>query len=360
MCLYPITVKTVDSYGMPVNQSVPCGKCIECLKDRQNSWKIRLVEESRDHLYCYFFTLTYRNETALKIDYGKTFYTFRKQDIQKWLKRSRTNLSRTLKRDITLRYFICSEYGPNTGRGHFHGLFFSDVSPRFIASVFNDWIEKFGFVDYKHISNLNILSDGVHAIGEYLAKYCCKVPLLMSDVEKEIQFLVSEDVLPAPFYVCSKGIGLSYVDSLKRYHRPHSHDLKQRVQLTFDRAKYHSGAFTYKLPRYYKERLFYSYDDVETNVYNPKSNKYEKKKVKRYRSKTFIARALQVELRNRLLDQYNKIVSEYESAFPLFSRDEIDSLIEKDSKCSAKYRESLMLTKMSRFYNTRRFKNRRF
>lgn len=113
MCLTPLTIKTQDAFGIDINQSVPCGKCIECLKDRQNSWKIRLMEEARDHKYVYFFTLTYREETvpySFDLD-GIRVNHVNKVDLQLWIKRHRIYYERTLGRSIDFKYFICSEYG---------------------------------------------------------------------------------------------------------------------------------------------------------------------------------------------------------------------------------------------------------
>lgn len=153
MCLFPVTIKTKDSFGVDVNQTVPCGKCIECLKDRQNSWKIRLQEEARDHKYVYFFTLTYRDDTVPFTfdDDGNKVLHVRKSDIQLWIKRHRISYQRYFKRDIDFKYFICSEYGPNTGRPHYHGIIFTDISPTFITSMFSDWSENYGFTNFSEV-----------------------------------------------------------------------------------------------------------------------------------------------------------------------------------------------------------------
>lgn len=153
MCLHPISIKSKDSYGLDCMQSVPCGKCLECLKDRQNAWKIRLVEEARDHKYVYFFTLTY-NDDSVPFSYddeGNKLLHFRKSDLQLWLKRHRISYERLFKREVDFKYFITSEYGPNTGRPHYHGILFTDVSPTFISSMFNDWKELYGFTNFSEV-----------------------------------------------------------------------------------------------------------------------------------------------------------------------------------------------------------------
>lgn len=164
MCLYPLSIKTKDSFGLDVMQSVPCGRCIECLKDRQNSWKIRLTEEARDHLYVYFFTLTYRDDTvpwSLAPDGTKVLHPS-KVDIQLWIKRHRIKFERLLRRSIDFKYFICSEYGPNTGRPHYHGIIYSDVSPTFISAMFNDWSESMGFVNFSEVGKKKVVNAAYH------------------------------------------------------------------------------------------------------------------------------------------------------------------------------------------------------
>ena len=107
MCLFPLSIRTKDSYGIEINQSVPCGKCIECLKDYQNSWKIRLTEEARDHSHVYFFTLTYNDSSVPHIFHdGEQVNVVSKPEIQLWLKRSRIFYERYFKRSIDFKYFI--------------------------------------------------------------------------------------------------------------------------------------------------------------------------------------------------------------------------------------------------------------
>lgn len=163
MCLYPSTIKGVDAFGVQVVMSVPCGKCIECLKDRQNSWKIRLVEESREHLYTYFFTLTY-NEDSVPFTYledGTKLLHVNKVDIQLWIKRNRMRFERLFNRKVDFKYFICSEYGPNTGRPHYHGILFTEISKTFITSMFNDWNSEYGFTNFSLVG-----SDGKKKLPE--------------------------------------------------------------------------------------------------------------------------------------------------------------------------------------------------
>lgn len=159
---------------------VPCRHCSSCLDVKSSLLHQRVDNECNQHAYSIFFTLTYDNEhlptlvaTSAKMDntvlfasnrpfgpkddyfylehkmsyaefkqlhpvrYTKSSYCFGvvcKYDIQRFLKKLRTNIFRKVfKNDKYLydqygkvRYFISSEYGPNTYRPHYHGIIWSD------------------------------------------------------------------------------------------------------------------------------------------------------------------------------------------------------------------------------------------
>ena len=67
MCLSPITYK--DTRGnTPVVRTVPCGHCLECVSAFQNSWSIRLGEESKCWKFSAFVTLKYCDQRVPLID----------------------------------------------------------------------------------------------------------------------------------------------------------------------------------------------------------------------------------------------------------------------------------------------------
>ena len=62
MCYQPITIKTPQGY-----KTVPCGKCLECLRKYQSDWSNRMFEELKVHNgKAVFFTLTYSDENIPK------------------------------------------------------------------------------------------------------------------------------------------------------------------------------------------------------------------------------------------------------------------------------------------------------
>lgn len=147
-------------------QYVPCGKCITCRNKQSFAWVQRLQHEASCWPYVMFITLTYsedyvpylsscepqfndglmvyqgvRTPYSLSIEDIESFtddskeYLSRldklrvlsKTDVVNFIKRLRRHIEYETKRDITLRYWFCGEYGETTLRPHYHGLlFFSD------------------------------------------------------------------------------------------------------------------------------------------------------------------------------------------------------------------------------------------
>lgn len=363
MCFYPYTIKSKDAFGNPCLQTVPCGKCIECMKDKQNAWKIRLVEESRDHRYVYFFTLTYNEDSVPFVRHeGEKINVVSKNDVQLWVKRNRMAYQRLFNREVDFKYFICSEYGPNTGRPHYHGILFTDVSPTFISSMFHDWSCNYGFVNFSEVGKKCSKStrSSASAVGNYVAKYCAKPMAFKSDVELRLGELMRECIIPSPFYLMSKGIGASYLQRMRRYHLPFIRDKKARVSTICDRAFYHDASFKYKLPRYYRDRLYRKKFPFETKVWNLKLKLYEEKIVYRYASKNLLSLQMQSEIRSRILADYNRRVKELSAQYPSLSRAEIDSLISRAEKSSVLSRKENCYRKMSKFYNSAKSKTPKF
>lgn len=142
--------------------SVPCGRCHSCLSKRSASWCERLEIERMCHPYSVFFTLTYSDDFVHHIYFNKEdkkyyhgdtgemvldpygegyvrnsateFYMYNRPDIlvadvsdaQNFIKRIRSKVSyyETDKQKSQVRYYIISEFGPQTLRPHLHGILF--------------------------------------------------------------------------------------------------------------------------------------------------------------------------------------------------------------------------------------------
>lgn len=169
--------------------SVPCGKCIECLKSRSEAWATRIMCEVKSigpHVGC-FATLTY-DDFHLP---GNG--SLDKPEIQKFLKRLRYFLS-----PLSLRFFLCGEYGPKTCRPHYHAIFLVkglDDFRKLDSAIRKAW--NFGFVD---------LDFGVDfACSAYVARYVDK------KIESGVKDSDFEKVgLEPPFLLMSKGLGRDF------------------------------------------------------------------------------------------------------------------------------------------------------
>lgn len=116
MCLQPFSKQVRSNPHSPVYSiQVPCGKCIECLKQYQNSWIVRLFTEALQHPNMLFFTLTYNADTVpeLVTQDGLIVRSVYKKHVQDWLKRFRRNYERANGVIKEFKYFITSEYGPH-------------------------------------------------------------------------------------------------------------------------------------------------------------------------------------------------------------------------------------------------------
>lgn len=111
----------------PVRGLLPCGQCLRCRINRRRKWVTRMMLESAAHpsRFCFFFTLTYADEHLPVLQNGSTL---QKRHVQLWLKRLRARIYPSV-----LRYVLCGEYGPRSGRPHYHSIVWSDVDVSTLA-----------------------------------------------------------------------------------------------------------------------------------------------------------------------------------------------------------------------------------
>lgn len=175
MCLYPRTVwKTTDletgliklsfkpvpvEYILDVFQ-VPCGKCLECVKQYSTEWSFRIMDEASKYDKSCCVTLTY-NDEHLPSD-----LCVNKRDYQLFLKLLRKRLGK-------LRYFGCAEYGGKRYRPHYHIILFGvDFDDKYF------WCKSKSDGDLFRSSILETCwPNGYSYIGKLdlsTAKYCAK------------------------------------------------------------------------------------------------------------------------------------------------------------------------------------------
>lgn len=146
-CYHPITLKT--------GEIVPCGKCPACLANQRKEWIFRLEQEYLDSNFAIFVTLTYDEKN---IPLG---HNVRKRDVQLFHKRLRKHFP-----PGELRFYLVSEYGDQTFRPHYHGLYFfkSNYSKTEIYDIFEkSW--SLGFIKFGEVEEGSIV---------YCTKYCLK------------------------------------------------------------------------------------------------------------------------------------------------------------------------------------------
>ena len=305
MCYKPLHIvnrsdKIYRNISYPFSLYVPCGKCVECFKQKTNEWQLRIEYEAKETYAnngkILFDTLTYDDDhlpTIKKIarkehiilppsdDFNISCFYYK--DFKKFIDRLRTRLRNT-ELDLTdkLSYYLCSEYGEDeryTHRPHYHILFF-------IKKPFNNEQLK----QFSHIINqcwYNGLTDGIDRkseykflkdnvinsftsmvkLGNYLSKYVLKdlnfqeeyskrksklkhllrdKPQVFNDLNRYIQ----------PFHRQSRYFGLYAIKPHKGNKNTISNIIKYNYII--------GDGITISLPTYYKRKLFqHNYIDVD-------------------------------------------------------------------------------------------------
>lgn len=142
---------------------VTCGKCVECLQQRRNSWGKRTELEMYSngmlrYKHAYLITLTYSNLHIPRDSRGN--YTLRLKQVQMYIDRLRSHHK--------LRYLICGEYGGRTHRPHYHLLIVTDD---LITRHEYDTQWQLGYIDYQEVKHS--LTDIVKT-ARYISKYIAK------------------------------------------------------------------------------------------------------------------------------------------------------------------------------------------
>lgn len=97
---------------------IPCGHCTACKLNHANEWAVRCSIETKYNNYSYFITLTYDEEHLFYTADQKLTPSLNKKHIQDFIKK--------LRKHYNLRYFCAGEYGPKTGRPHYHMIIWTD------------------------------------------------------------------------------------------------------------------------------------------------------------------------------------------------------------------------------------------
>lgn len=441
MCLYPRQVIVQSrTFGVRRVIDAPCGKCVECLKQRQNDWKLRICLECGYWSHIYFFTLTYR-ESALPCsvtyedEFDNVFGVFRKpeairiadeygmvvkstayvKDIQDFIKRMRTDYARKHCVSLDMKYFICSEYGPNpngTKRPHYHGVIMTSAEYNDLLPYFNSWKEDYGRIDFVEVG---ASCEDKSAVSNYISKYCAK-----GCFESRSEDISNKHISRA-FSVMSKNIGarwlsdhsndyLSRVPSLvsvngdwtiedidRFYHSTiecgyynlsklvgskYEHPIWKEVDNLIENMRiFDCNNYSYRMPRYYRDRLFSiqkQFINYETTdklsvrfcpdaelpehfCFKPSCFTFEVKecKVTRYVRENFLSCAIAYRLQLLALARSERDSLKYKGS--LFYRDEngvFHSRYEDDKRRAIEARREVAEASLRNFYQSNMWKNR--
>lgn len=448
MCTRPIEIKVVS----PISHRerivlAPCGKCHECLASYQQSWTLRMAEEAKEWKFAYFLTLTYRddaipyvylradrctrndfyeiNRKIQEIPVTNDLLRVRSRDSFSYLNRfqpmftkvpvvSKRHIQLFLKRvrksipPRSLKYFICSEYGPRTIRPHYHGIFFTNLDKYdFQRLVVNKWIDTYGNVDWTNepiYGGSGLQGDAKNAFS-YVAKYATK-PSWMSS-----PYSLHQDY-PPTFRLISKGIGRAWRDrfrneiGMETISRIFEYQLKHngirprgsynelpswikrfvkngKLVLNLESVDYllnekcktyiydkkKQRFFKVPIPRYIYEagtklEYFVSrcrttgriYPDFATSLF---LNETFFKKVNVYNNESKVSYAIEV-LRNQIRDALRD--SEFralQALHPSWSDTQVDLYLSEKDRCKLVERENKMFEIMQRYYN-KNFTNSKF
>ena len=210
---------------------VPCGKCEICLDNKRQDWFVRLLEEMKASVLSLFVTLTY-DEEFVPIKNG--IRVLNEDDVTSFFMKLRKRFQYD-KKDIKFKYYLASEYGSLGQRPHYHTCFFF----------------KFDFIDAEnYIYTRHYIED---AIRDKWGKGFVDIGLLRpGGIAYTTKYIHKKRTPPEgavkPFQRQSHGLGEAYVQNFNNinYH-------KRNV---IDNNKYTYHQTTYRLPRYFREKLF--------------------------------------------------------------------------------------------------------
>lgn len=231
-CLHPFTRRYLDSlHHQWREQECPCGKCIACLHNQQDSWSIRALETCKAFRDGFIYdTLTFAPQNLPLCDVTPIFIKYRGERmvslesclhmqyynkgkaaylvpcvtrgiIRDWIRRGRELFFFRHGYRPNWKYLVFMEYGPKTSRPHFHLLFFGISHADYLEYFAKPWRRNVGFTRTKWIKQ-DVKKDR-ECVCRYISKYCSKGVF-------ESPF-VRDGLAPKPFRSISHGIGAEYL-----------------------------------------------------------------------------------------------------------------------------------------------------
>lgn len=236
MCLYPTFVKNPKYKPNKKNNGKPpvckdrrlyyiptkCGCCIECRKEKQREWRVRLEEELRSN-FGYFITLTISPEGIKELE-ERTGLNWKLNPNEIATKGLRLFLERARKdTGKSIRHWCVTELGEEGDRIHLHGIFFGQKSAELIKK---HWKYGFSFIgQYCNSKSVN-----------YMTKYMLKVDIKHPTFKQIV--------------LASSGIGAGYMDRLDYLWQKQNYKQIDVATYTF------RNGTKMAMPKYYKNKIF--------------------------------------------------------------------------------------------------------
>lgn len=208
MCTSPLSIPNRSAYfhGATdfVQHIVPCCKCDECRSVLRSEWEVRISFELAYYKeiggIAVFLTFTYNNKHLPWLhnedDKENPIHVpcFDGNHILGFLDRL-NNTMQYIYGKRSYKYFIAAEYGKNTRRPHYHGLFFlrPDVKWRWFVEYCRELWSNYGYMFPKYSTKRDMWLDNygkpstpllkgfdpesgvpLYAGARYVSKYVCK------------------------------------------------------------------------------------------------------------------------------------------------------------------------------------------
>lgn len=286
MCVGRIFKIKGVNYRSPLYAPIPCGVCHECRAVYKSGWAFRISSQFEPLIksgwrMC-FYTLTYDNDHIPTLPER----IFRDPEHDFWIDRnagtsrgiicfSRDHMEAYTKhmRDWFLscgvtdvQYFICSEFGENTSRSHYHGVYV--VPPSFdCEALFNEirdyWTPRYGFLfpryfnggkDENGYEHKPFVVKSAYGTMRYIAKYVTKDLAFLdflreNGISPSSVFTKTRDYRRCmPFHLQTRSIGLKFLESLSD---------EQKTDLLEKGASFLGDKKKRAVPKYVREKILF-------------------------------------------------------------------------------------------------------
>ncbi len=218
---------------IPLYITVPCGRCPCCLERKSREWQFRaLCENATSSTIPLFVTLTYNPENL-------PFDGVNKRDVQLFMKRLRTNLTRAgySPSESKFRYFACAEYGHNTHRPHYHLIFWN-------------------FPDMETLHKKLSFIERAWEMG-----FCYCVPVKQGAISYVMKYVRKKGDVPSGkndiFFLSSRrGGGIGYKYLMDKFDFFYNHPTKVDVTV---QDPYSGQVMNCIIPKFFRDRLYPSF-----------------------------------------------------------------------------------------------------